>query len=138
MAPYLFNSSRISPRSPGTATSPLEVHLPASPLEIGHPCAPSAASQSHSNTLPSPSKRAIIDPDPPSRRRQKRSRKSCIASKPVYMCSSCNTVCKYPEEIKDDEDNSVQCDICKNWFHWGCTGFSVHNDGDEWICLGCE
>ena len=55
---------------------------------------------------------------------------------PIYCCGLCRPVCKEVDDIDMDTDNSVCCDHCDMWFHWGCTGYS-YTEGDSWYCTTC-
>ena len=75
-----------------------------------------------------------------SRRRQRRSSKRPRMSiTPLYCCTVCNMFCLNETDIKDDSENSVQCDKCRKWYHWGCVGYVGGDDeDDEWACISCN
>lgn len=55
---------------------------------------------------------------------------------PIYCCGICSLVCKELANLVSEDENSVQCDSCKIWFHWGCCGF--YDSGEnEWFCSKC-
>ena len=56
----------------------------------------------------------------------------------VTYCSKCRKLCLEPGEFEDSDENSVQCDICEQWHHWGCENFDEENDVDSWVCSSCN
>uniref|UniRef100_A0A8C6SKJ6 SWIM-type domain-containing protein n=1 Tax=Neogobius melanostomus TaxID=47308 RepID=A0A8C6SKJ6_9GOBI len=58
--------------------------------------------------------------------------------KPVYLCGVCKKICKESEEMTENDDNSVECDRCSTWHHWGCVGFDVGIIDNYWVCLWCS
>ena len=56
--------------------------------------------------------------------------------KEVYLCGTCNSVCK--DKPEEDHDNSVACDFCDIWYHWGCIGLNIDNINEEFVCPKCE
>lgn len=56
---------------------------------------------------------------------------------PIYPCGVCHKECKDLKLIVDDLDNSVGCDKCYKWFHWGCVGFDGLDD-EDWLCEDCS
>ena len=69
-------------------------------------------------------------------RRQKRNRRG--NSMPAFVCQECGESCVYSQHITEDKDNSVMCEVCDHWYHWGCVGFSESNADEEWICSSCN
>ena len=58
--------------------------------------------------------------EPPTLKRRKTLRKGKKGKcGPVYLCGVCQEVCKDEEDITDASDQSVGCDLCYKWFHWG-------------------
>ena len=68
--------------------------------------------------------------------KRKRFPKKKKTEQPMYLCGTCNNECLYPEQIQQDKDNTVQCDSCQLWYHWGCVGYNGHEG--EWYCNYCE
>ena len=66
----------------------------------------------------------------------KREKKQKV-SKPVYLCEVCQTPCKDTDDIEEEVDNSVGCDNCYKWFHWGCVDFTGAGS-NEWYCTKCS
>ncbi|KAL5006729.1 hypothetical protein ScPMuIL_015535 [Solemya velum] len=57
---------------------------------------------------------------------------------PIYICGSCGETCT--EEPEQTSENSVCCDQCNVWFHFGCVKFdenNVPNDNESWTCPKC-
>lgn len=52
------------------------------------------------------------------------------------MCEVCQEECKDEEDIDDANEQSVGCDQCYKWFHWGCVGFEGI-DPHSWYCVKC-
>ena len=46
-------------------------------------------------------------------------------------CKSCSKECLDPAFFNSDEDDSINCDICKQWFHKNCT----NTTSSEWEAL---
>ena len=40
--------------------------------------------------------------------------------------------------IANVEDIVIECDQCKEWFHFGCVQIDVENIPKEWNCENCE
>ena len=73
------------------------------------------------------------------RRKPKVAKRKRGISKPIYLCGICSSLCKEAPEITENDDNSVGCDNCYTWFHWGCVGYdNQDNDSDHWLCQNCE
>lgn len=77
---------------------------------------------------------------PPRKKPKKSDCKRKVKNKsfePKYFCDICNKQCKQVANIALAEDNSVGCDCCYKWFHWGCVGFDGTEIGD-WLCANCS
>ncbi|XP_078591815.1 uncharacterized protein LOC144870918 [Branchiostoma floridae x Branchiostoma japonicum] len=74
-------------------------------------------------------------PPPAKKRRVTRRQKKAPKAGPVYLCGICNSDC---DNVTEDTDNSVGCDKCFRWFHWGCVGFETVNLNDDWYCDECQ
>ena len=72
-------------------------------------------------TVITPAQATTSTPLPATRRRSKRKR-ACGTRMPLHLCC-CDRVCQYPEQLKDEGENSVQRDCCEFWFHWMCMDF---------------
>lgn len=55
----------------------------------------------------------------------------------VYLCGVCTVLCAESVDLESEEDNSIGCDVCRMWFHWGCVGFELQFETDAWICPAC-
>ena len=75
--------------------------------------------------------------EPPPRKRRK-TRRTVNKKKHglVYLCEVCQEECKDEEDIGDAHEQSVGCDQCYKWFHWGCVGFEGI-DPHNWYCVKC-
>lgn len=56
---------------------------------------------------------------------------------PIYMCKICNKECLNELDIAEASQNSVCCEHCQLWFHFGCVNFDVAFTGD-FICNDCS
>lgn len=96
-----------------------------------------------SNPLPStskedntPSTSAATTMSSSTSQKRKRTVKQNKEARPTYCCQSCQKICLYPDQISSNTDNTVQCDMCHLWYHWGCAGYD--DDIGDWFCLDCE
>ena len=70
-----------------------------------------------------------------------RERKEIKKVRPKYICKGGDKVCG--QHISDQED-SVCCDLCEDWFHPKCQGFSVEafralsEYNFTWLCRRCK
>lgn len=70
--------------------------------------------------------------------KQKQGKSKRQKLRPTYICPVCDETCKDSEDFEDTAENSVGCDQCRQWFHWGCVGFDEEEeDNEEWICNDC-
>ena len=58
----------------------------------------------------------------------------------IYFCGTCNEVCL--EEPKSTSEDSIACDSCKIWFHFGCVGIIgteafLKRKNSTWKCAKC-
>ena len=61
----------------------------------------------------------------------------CITE--IFSCPMCDKPCLNENEFDSMEENSIQCDTCSTWFHWGCCG--INDDSceiNDFICLLCQ
>lgn len=63
-----------------------------------------------------------------------------VSSVVDYMCLVCHKECL--DEPVNFNDMSVCCDVCKQWFHWGCVGLKgtetfLKRRHLEWKCPFC-
>ena len=57
----------------------------------------------------------------------------------IFTCHICDKPCLNKNEFESDEENSIQCDICSAWFHWGCSGVTNGTDlNNDFKCLLCQ
>ena len=42
----------------------------------------------------------------------------------ISFCPVCDSICLECDEIDHDQENSICCDICQLWYHWGCEGIT--------------
>ena len=78
---------------------------------------------------------SMAEPPPRKRRKTRRTVKKKKLG-PVYLCEVCQEECKDEEDIGDANEQSVGCDQCYKWFHWGCVGFEGI-DPHNWYCVKC-
>ena len=45
--------------------------------------------------------------------------KALLGIESLTYCPKCRKLCLEPGEFEDSDENSVQCDICEQWHHWG-------------------
>ena len=57
--------------------------------------------------------------------------------RPICYCLCCGKPCLEPEEFDNEEENSIQCEACLLWCHWGCTG-SVVTPDSGFLCQSCS
>ena len=55
----------------------------------------------------------------------------------LTFCPQCQKFCLEPGEFVDPSENSVMCDMCDRWYHWGCENYHEGTD-DNWICSSCQ
>ena len=53
-------------------------------------------------------------------------------------------LCPKCDLIVSDDQNSIFCDVCKNWFHLRCTGLTrqrfehfASDPSSQWFCKEC-
>ena len=73
-------------------------------------------------------------PQPSTSKRRRQTVKVKREARPVYQCPECHKECKYPEDISNHCENTVQCELCLDWYHWDCVAF---NGCDKWLCHIC-
>lgn len=61
---------------------------------------------------------------------------------PMYLCPVCSKECVHCEANDTIEPllQSVGCDGCFNWFHFGCVGLAPTSEeltNDSWYCSNC-
>ena len=44
----------------------------------------------------------------------------------LYYCPACDKVCLELDDFEEDNENSLQCESCSHWYHWGCVGVYVN------------
>ena len=55
----------------------------------------------------------------------------------AYLCRVCNK--EYTEEAETDEVESwIECDICKEWFHFTCANVSSNCIPEVFSCIYCS
>jgi hypothetical protein len=59
----------------------------------------------------------------------------------IYPCGICDQVCK--DEPSTVGEESIACDLCKSWFHYGCANISgteifLRNKRSKWFCVKCN
>jgi hypothetical protein len=94
-----------------------------------------------SATVQKPTENELMDtPHIPKRARRGRGKRQRCSIRPIYLCGTCDNQCMEADQIVGDVDNnSVQCDVCNRWYHWGCAGFDSEDpDESEWQCIDCE
>ena len=58
-----------------------------------------------------------------------------------YLCGTCKNIC-VGNPIQFNE-LSIECSTCKNWFHFGCLGFTgdepfIKKKNVKWFCKKCS
>ena len=117
------------------------------------PMSPVAQLVPSDRTLHSPNQSNVIKTSPahpmsllsqlvPSARRGKRATRGKKRKKIIHvtLCGACGTLCQEPCDIKSITMNSIRCDRCSSWWHWGCVGIyseDAEELGMEWICVNC-
>ena len=91
---------------------------------------PKVITQSPAIPLPTP-------PEQPKKKQRTTRKTKKTKSKPVYVCATCTEICKEAEAFDDNKENSVECDQCLKWFHWGCVDFQEVDDDTRWFCDDC-
>ena len=54
-----------------------------------------------------------------------------IKSNPIYYCGSCT------KSIDEETENSIQCDNCFIWYHFGCINLIRKPKSHVWFCRSC-
>ena len=84
--------------------------------------------------MPPPSRRDKktpgSSPNPSKTKKEKEKEPPKMKFTPV-KCKSCSKECLDPAFFNSDEDDSINCDICKQWFHKNCT----NTTSSEWEAL---
>ena len=68
---------------------------------------------------------------------------SLLEKRPVTYCAKCDKVLLEESEIplsKQNELNSIQCDIFNAWFHYKCENIMLNDvlgENIEWFCSRC-
>ena len=57
--------------------------------------------------------------------------------RPLYFCKVCQKECKDIDDFSDENEDSVACDSCNNWFHCQCVNFEAKNINNSWFCSSC-
>ena len=71
---------------------------------------------------------------------KKKKCKKTMLIKKIYLCDICKKNC---EDISVTfQDNSIKCDSCLQWYHFGCVNisndFEIPEENDKWYCSGCK
>ena len=57
----------------------------------------------------------------------------------IFIRPMCEKPCLNSNEFETDEENSIQCERCSVWIHWGCSGITKEIDASEdFVCLLCQ
>ena len=56
----------------------------------------------------------------------------------IFYCPACETLCLEPNEIESSDKNSICCDQCELWYHWGCEGLASEPQQVHWLCSSCK
>lgn len=56
----------------------------------------------------------------------------------LSYCPRCEKLCLENGEFGELEQNSILCDICDIWHHWGCENLNQEPDNESWICSSCQ
>ena len=67
-------------------------------------------------------------------------KKSKSMPEAVYLCGTCTK--EIYSHANSFEENSIKCEFCNRWFHFGCVNIKEENDipdeADDWICNSCD
>ena len=58
----------------------------------------------------------------------------------IYICPVCDNICE--EEPVDREGESIGCDKCDKWYHYGCVNLTGVEEfltlsASNWFCPSC-
>ena len=60
-----------------------------------------------------------------------------LGIKEIFCCPICTKPCLDENEFENTEENSIECETCKMWYHWGCE--KIINDlSSNFICAFCN
>ncbi|XP_052255849.1 uncharacterized protein LOC127861420 isoform X2 [Dreissena polymorpha] len=67
--------------------------------------------------------------------------KKTDAVEDLFICPSCDNVCE--EEPIDPEGESIGCDKCNEWYHYGCVQLTgdesfLQRSNSTWFCSSCS
>ena len=60
-----------------------------------------------------------------------------LGIKEIFCFPICTKQCLEENEFENIEENSIECETCKMWYHWGCE--KITNDlSSNFICTFCN
>lgn len=67
-------------------------------------------------------------------------KKSKSLPQPIFLCGTCiNDIHSHANCF---EENSIHCEFCNRWFHFGCVNIieekDIPDEADDWICSNCR
>ena len=62
--------------------------------------------------------------------------KVLLGIRPICFCPNCDKPCLEPNEIDEDNENSICCDSCGMWYHWSCV--NVQSEEIKFVCFTCS
>ena len=51
---------------------------------------------------------------------------------------ACDKFCLEPDEFEEDSENSLQRELCSQWYRWGCVGISETTCPEQYTCQSCN
>lgn len=61
-----------------------------------------------------------------------------LGFRPLCYCPLCDNLCLEPKELDKSNDNSLQCESCSLWYHWGCLNIDEKSCPRSFICSSCN
>ena len=61
-----------------------------------------------------------------------------LGFRPLCYCPLCDSLCLEPEEFDNCNENSLQCESCFLWYHWGCLKIDEKSCPQSFICSSCN
>ena len=62
--------------------------------------------------------------------------KVLLGIRPICFCPNCDKPCLEPNEIDEDNENSICYDSCGMWYHWSCV--NVQSEEIKFVCFTCS
>ena len=129
-------SSQVPPQAGPSMRVPSQTESGQTPL-VAHLPLQAAAQQFTAQSMVQNAQPASTVNEPVKKPPNKRRKRKPNPAAPVYLCPFCRKACVDINEIICEEANSIQCDKCNEWMHWGCVGYTNNVASDEWFCPAC-